>query len=51
MINRATVKIDPNGMSSTFEPHPSDAEQKIFDEVIKGNSPSLLSEFEKMFSN
>jgi hypothetical protein len=51
MINIATVKIDHNGMASTFKPTPSDSEEKIFDVAIKGDSPSLLSEFSKVFSN
>ena len=51
MINAATVKVDPNRMTSTFNPSVSDAEQKSFDVAIKGAAPSLLSEFSKAFSN
>jgi hypothetical protein len=45
MINTATVKIDPNGMTSAFNPNATDAEQKSFDVAIKGSAPSLLSKF------
>lgn len=50
-INNATVKIDPNAITSTFKPDANATEQKSFDEAIKGTAPSLLSEFSKMFSN
>ena len=45
MINTATVKIDPNGMTSAFNPNATAAEQQSFDVAINGSAPSLLSKF------